>query len=156
MTLTSNVVVGQTVFQGAWDQVNLWDNTFYGEVSGIDPAAHPDNQYLDAAPRESVAYVRSNAYEPGRANVIVYNWALADAVEVNLNMVVALGATYEVRSALDFTGPPVHSGVFDGEPVALPMTGLTVAQPIGYDGAITPAEVAAPAFNVFVVTSACG
>jgi hypothetical protein len=93
-------------------------------------------------------FVRPNRFEPGRANIIVYNWDNLGSVAVDVSSVVAAGAAYEVRNAQDFFAPPVLRGVFDGEPLIMPMTGLTVAAPTG--PLLTPPPTG-PTFNVFIL-----
>jgi len=93
-------------------------------------------------------FVRPNRYEAGRANIIVYNWDKSNSVPVDVSSVLATNAAYEVRNAQDFFAPPVLSGVFDGNPLNLPMTGLTVAVPNG--PLLTPPRTG-PTFNVFVL-----
>jgi hypothetical protein len=83
-------------------------------------------------------FVRPNRYEPGRANVTVYNWDLKSDIEVDLHEVLMLGAPYEVRNVLDYYGDPVAAGTYSGTPVKLPMT----------DTSTGPDE-----FNAFVVFS---
>lgn len=95
-------------------------------------------------------YVRPNKYEPGRANLIVYNWARQSTVAVDVSPVLPVGTAYEVRNVQDFFAPPVLSGIYTGESLVLPMTGLTVAKPVG------PFEAAAPIgpeFNAFVLVA---
>ena len=70
-------------------------------------------------------FVRPNRYEPGRANVIVYNWDLKSDIEVDLHEVLMLGAPYEVRNVLDYYGDPVAVGTYSGARVRLPMTGAS-------------------------------
>src|SRR5207249_4518942 len=70
-------------------------------------------------------FVRPNRYETGRANIIVYNWDHLSSVPVDVSSVLASNAAYEVRNAQDFFAPPVLSGIFDGNPLALSMEGLT-------------------------------
>jgi hypothetical protein len=82
-------------------------------------------------------FVRPNRYEPGRANVIVYNWDLKLNIEVDLDEVLMLGTPYEVRNVLDYYGDPVAVGTYSGAPVRLPMTGASTR----------------PEFNAFVVFS---
>jgi hypothetical protein len=93
-------------------------------------------------------FVRPNRYEAGRAHLIVYNWDNLGSVTVDVSSVLTPGAAYEVRNAQDFFAPPVLSGVFDGEPLVLPMTGLTVAAPNG--PLLTPPPTG-PTFNVFIL-----
>jgi hypothetical protein len=95
-------------------------------------------------------FVRPNRYESGRAHVVVYNWDRLPTVAVNVGSVLPVGATYEVRNAEDFFAAPVCSGVFDGHPLELPMTGLTVAKPLAE---LKGPEPTGPTFNVFVLLS---
>lgn len=93
-------------------------------------------------------FVRPNRYETGRANIVVYNWDNLSQVSVDASSAMVPGAAYEVRNAEDFFAPPVLSGVYDGLPLVLPMTGLTVAVPNG--PLLTPAPTG-PTFNVFIL-----
>lgn len=94
--------------------------------------------------------IRPNRYEPGRANIVIYNWGNSAKVGVDVHSVLAVGVAYEVRNAQDFFSPPVVSGSFDGQPLQLTMTGLTVAKPMA--SLLTPAPTG-PTFNVFVLLS---
>lgn len=96
----------------------------------------------------SRVFVRPNLYETGRANIIVYNWSDLSTLPVDVSWVLPVGTAYEVRNAQDFFAAPVLSGTFDGQPLPLPMTGLTVAAPLG--GMLTPPPTG-PTFNVFVL-----
>jgi hypothetical protein len=93
-------------------------------------------------------FVRSNRYEKGRANIVVYNWDRSAKIAVDVRSVLDAGAAYEVRNAQDFFSPPVLSGTYDGQPLQLPMTGLTVAKPMA--DLRTPPPTG-PTFNVFVL-----
>ncbi len=76
-------------------------------------------------------FVRPNQYEPGRANITVYNWDLKNQVEVDVSATLQRGARFEVRNARDFYGQPVLSGVYDGAPLNLPMAGSQPAPEFG-------------------------
>lgn len=93
-------------------------------------------------------FVRPNRYQPGRANIVVYNWDNSPKVAVDVRSVLDVGAAYELRNAEDFFAPPVLTGTFDGQPLQLPMTGLTVAKPMA---ALRTPPPTGPTFNVFVV-----
>jgi hypothetical protein len=69
---------------------------------------------------------------------------------VDVSGILSDGDGYEVRNAQDFYGAPVLQGTYNGSALVLPMTGLSVATPIG---------VAAPAstgseFNAFILLPA--
>jgi hypothetical protein len=125
-------------------------NTFYGVVRGFSSGSFPNNTYLSSRPTGVKVFVRPNAYESGRANITVYNWANQSTVSADVSGILSDGDGYEVRDAQDFYGAPVLTGTYNGSPLVLPMTGLSVATPVG---------VAAPPhtgreFNAFVLLPA--
>jgi hypothetical protein len=132
----------------AWGYINT-DYGFPGwqQVSGLGAT----DRSVTSDPAEPKVFLRPNRYEPGRANVIIYNWSRQAAVPVDLSGIVRVGDPYEVRNVQDFFGAPVVSGTYGGGPVDVPMTGVTAAVPIG--GSPTPPPQTGPAFGVFVVTS---
>lgn len=151
LKLEDNYFVGEVNLSKPWTTVTITGNTFYSSLAGVDPKLYPQNTYLTAAPTTPKVFVRPNLYEPGRAHVIVYNWGGAQTVDVDLSKVLKVGASYEVRDAQNVFAAPVKAGTYPGGAVALPMTGLTPAQPVGSPGQIKPANYTGAAFNVFVV-----
>ena len=95
-------------------------------------------------------YVRPNKYEPGRANIIVYNWAKQATVSAEVAAVLPVGTAYEVRNVQDFFAAPVLAGVYQGGALVLPMNGLTVSKP---NGPFTAAAPIGPEFNAFVLVA---
>jgi len=93
-------------------------------------------------------FIRPNRFTTGRANIAIYNWTGYTNVAVDVSSVLAQGMVYEVRNAEDYFAPPVLSGIYYGQPLQLPMAGLTVAAPLG--GMLTPPPTG-PTFNVFVL-----
>lgn len=91
--------------------------------------------------------VRPNQYEPGRGNIIVYNWEGVSQVAADISSVLPVGTAFEIRNAQDILGAPVLAGVYDGGIVNLPMTGLSVAKTFQRNAT----ESTAPRFNAFVV-----
>lgn len=109
------------------------------------------SQYILSHPTTNRVFIEKNQYEPGRANIIVYNWQLAPTVDVDVSGVLPIGTAYEVRDAPDYFGEPVAHGVYTGTPLRLPMQGLQPAEPTG-DWVKTPAQTT-PQFHVFVLVS---
>lgn len=110
-----------------------------------------NSTFYSVRPTGKQIIVRSNAYEMGRANITIYNWDLSSAVTVSLaNTGLAAGQRFEVRNVQDYLGAPVLSNqVYSpGMTISLPMTGLTVASPIGLSQ--TPSSTG-PEFAVFVI-----
>ena len=151
VTLRGNYFVGQTIFAQPWSSVTMTGNTFYGDVTGVDTAAYPDNAYLAERPAETRVFLRPSSFEPGRAFVVVYNWAGLDAVDADLGGLLPHGTIYEVRSAQAPAAPPVAEGTFDGSPLHLPLVASPPAPPVCSPGGVDPSEETGEAFFVFLV-----
>jgi len=168
-TFTGNTIytkelinVGMSVTPAESPAKYVWDrNTYFGpallrvngenqnlaawRATGVD--SH--SKFIPEAPHGVWTFVRPNAYEPGRANIAIYNWDLKKAVPVDLSMVLKPSEGFEIRDAQNYFGEPVVQGVYDGKPVSVPMTGLTHVAPVG-DIAHQPQHTA-PGFAAFVV-----
>jgi len=121
----------------------------WSQVTGYDRNSH----YSMDLPTGLKIFIRPNHYEAGRANIIVYNWTHQDQVEVDLRSVLKIGDKYSVFNVQDYLGTPILSGSYDGKALKLPMTGLSVAVPIGRNSA---PRFTGPEFAVFVVRTASG
>jgi phosphodiesterase/alkaline phosphatase D-like protein len=104
--------------------------------------------YSTAAPTGKWVYVRPNAYETGRANIIIYNWDLSTTVDVDVSAVLQPGDAYAVYAAEDSLGAPVVSGTYVGGRIAIPMSGTNVRAPIGLG--FTPGTTR-PQFGAFIL-----
>jgi len=138
---------GEYDLNSANTNTTLTGNAIYSSLVNWTPSQYPSNTFYSADPADTKVVVRPNKYEAGRANITVYNWGLAAAVPVDVSGVLAVGQTYEVRNAQNWFGAPVLTGTYDGNPLSLPMTGLTAAAPVGW----TTPPASGPEFNVFVL-----
>ena len=132
----------------------MTDNTFIGMIVGFTPDQYGiGNVHLPDRPTTGKkVFVRPNRYEQGRANITIFNWDKAPAVVVDVRHVgLRIGDAYEVRDVQDFYGKPVLAGTYDGTPLTIPMTGLTVAAPIGRPDEYQTPPHTAPEFGAFVL-----
>lgn len=104
---------------------------------------------LGTTPALARVSVQPNAYEPGRATIVVDNWGGAVSVPVNVSGVLANGDLYEVRNVLTWFGSPAASGTYSGGSITIPLAAVTPTAPIG--GSPVAPLTPGPAFNVFVV-----
>jgi hypothetical protein len=133
---TGNYVVGGGgISEGTWTNATVTGNTVLS-ASATGPVR---------------VFVRPNEYEPGRANIIVYNPSGQGSVTVDLSGVVPAGVRYEVRNVQDLFGAPVASGTGGGA-ISLPMLGIQAPTPVGMSSSAAPTT--GPFFNVFIVTRA--
>jgi hypothetical protein len=115
-------------------------------VKGSRLDAH--SQYESGRPHGAQVFVRPNAFEPGRASVIVYNWDRSPAVDVDLSAIAPRGTRFTVRDVQDYFGAPLLSGTADGRPVRLPIRAVEGKGVLDSKPGI-PAT--GPEFGVFVV-----
>lgn len=155
VTLIDNYFVGRVGVYGSWRSGTIHGNTFHSEIIGIHPPTYPDNTYRDAMPTGTRVVVRTNAYDAGRVDLVVYDWDARGSVSIDLDDVLTEGAAYEIFSVYDFWGEPVASGVHDGSPIAVPTGTRPPPQPNGAPGAITGADDPGALFGVFVLRSSC-
>jgi hypothetical protein len=101
---------------------------------------------LSASTPPNHIVVEPNAYEPGRANIIVYNWTGAGSVTVDLSGALNIGDHFVVMNVQNFYGAPVMSGVYGG-PISLPIS--TVSPPPAIGGQAMPAT--STQFQTYVV-----
>jgi hypothetical protein len=128
------------------DKPSSWDE--WRRSSGLGAS----DRVLPNLPTETKVFIRPNKYEPGRANVVIYNWAHLAAVPIDPAGVLRSGDRYEVRNVQAVFGPPVASGVYQGAPIKIPMTGVVPPAPLGRVARTPPRT--APAFDVFLLTRA--
>ena len=152
LTYTNNYMAGQVFFEqgtgnGQWSSVTT---TGSAPTAGTAPNG---NVQINAggSPADQV-FVRPNGFEPGRGNIIVYNYSLAASKNVDLSLAgVQVGHNYRIYRALDIWGTPVATGTYAGGTVSVPIASWAPPQPRNGLGAGFPTY--APAFEVFVVRS---
>ena len=153
-TVQNNVFVSDTALMFNCSATTLSGNQIYGGYN-VSAGSYPSNTYHSSRPTGSWVSVRPNRYEPGRGHIVIYNWARAAQVAVNLSQAgLAAGDVYEIRDAQNFYGPPIATGVYGGGTVNVPMTSTVVALPVG-NAHVTPRHTG-PDFGVFVVMRTSG
>jgi hypothetical protein len=147
--VTGNFFLGGEMYmQGPITNTVVSQNVFYSLYNvGFSGADSLLNTFLDTPPADTVIVI-PNAYEPGRANVAVYNWSLKPFVSLDVSGVLSPGDFFEVSDAQNYFGPPAASGIYGGGSIVVPMTGLVAVSPIGKPGSRVHT---APRFAAFVV-----
>lgn len=106
------------------------------------------SQFADSKLNAVKIFLRKNQYEPGRANIAVFNWAKAKALEIDLSPVLKIGQRFHIVSAQNYFGTPLVEGTFTGKRVLLPMQPTKKHHPIGWPVPLPDTE---PLFGAFVV-----
>ncbi len=151
LTWTNNYVGGRYVeFQSPFSTSSTSGNlTWYTDIAGSLPSGFGGT---GTKPTTNVIKIYLNAYESGRADVVIFNWEQASNVTVDLSSFLSNGNTYNI---VDAQNPFVtyKTGTYGG-PVTFDMTVSSTVQPIGNDHQVrthTPRE-----FGCFIVTGGAG
>ena len=107
--------VTKTYLLSGWEQLTGFDGS---------------STVSSSMPGTSKVVVEPNAYEAGRANVLIYNWSHQGAVSVDLSQVLRSGDHYVIVNAQNFYGAPVTSGTYGGGSISIPITSVTPPTPI--------------------------
>jgi hypothetical protein len=145
---------GRVILGGINSGVKIAQNTILdfklASIQGLG-LIQGDNQFLTIKPSSSKIFVRPNQYEPGRANITVYNWGNTPQLSLTdtdlRDIQIQKGSHYELHNVQDYFND-VATGTYDGEKLILPMTGHTVAQPMGLDH---KPDSTFPEFGAFVL-----
>jgi len=132
----------------------MTDNTLIGLIVGftIDQYGKGNVHIPDRPTTGTKIFVRKNKYEEGRANITIFNWGKSDTVDVDVKDIgLKEGDSYELRDVQNYFEKPVVTGKYDGKPITIPMTGLTVAPMIGRAPEYVTPPHTSPEFGAFVI-----
>jgi Secretion system C-terminal sorting domain len=93
-------------------------------------------------------FLLPNVYDPKRANLLVYNWNMLNNVDVDVSGILNAGDHYELHNVLNYFNDVV-SGTYLGGMLSVPMTGHSVAFPLGYP--LLLGESTFPGFGSFIL-----
>ncbi len=138
---------------GGYSSLTMTGNYVYapGGFSGFSTGSFGSNTWTTSKPSGVKVFVRPNKYESNRANITIYNWNKQGTVSISAasltGVKIAAGQTYELHNVQNFFGDVV-TGVYDGSAINVPMSGHSVAQPVG--GVSKPPSTF-PEFGAFVL-----
>lgn len=127
----------------------LMNFTAWKTATGFDAAS----VFQNMVPAGTHVFIQPNEYEPGRANIIVYNHDSLPVVNINLSAAgLVNGQQFKIADAQNFFGTSLYTGTFNtASPVVnIPLTGLTTAAPAG----MAALPHTAPGFAAMVVLPA--
>jgi hypothetical protein len=77
----------------------------------------------DPRPNGARVILRPNKYDPGRANLVVFNWDKQPSTAVNLRPFLKAGDRFRLLNPRHFYGPPVVAGSVTERAIAVPVAG---------------------------------
>jgi hypothetical protein len=119
-----------------------------------------NSTYTTNLPTVNTVSLRTNKYEVGRANLVVFNWESNSVVNVDVSgLGYTQGQRFEVRDAQNYLGTPVLTTNYNAATptIRIPLTETNITSVFGYiAGKFTfdPNIHTAPLFNAFVLMGA--
>jgi hypothetical protein len=116
-----------------------------------------NSTYTTNLPTVNVVALRTNKYERGRANLVVFNWQSNSVVNVDLsNIGLNQGQSFEVRDVQNYFGTPLLTTNYNAAhpTISIPLTMTNVTAVTGgveNNYYINPNIHTASLFNAFVV-----
>jgi len=141
---------------GSWSSLNVSNSAVFRGLTGVASSFISDGtngnivQITPPATGNQV-FVKANDHDPRRARVVIYNHEDAPSVSVDLSSVLKSGEAYRIHSSFALFDAPMIEGVFDGNPVSIPMGSVVPPQPTGSNG-IADEDYPHRKFGVFIVT----
>jgi hypothetical protein len=84
------------------------------------------NLFMPELPTENYIVVHPNRYDENLAYIGIVNWKGEEFVKVE-PLILDVGQNYAIYDVENIIGPPVAEGVYDGEPILIPMNLSEVA-----------------------------
>lgn len=91
-----------------------------------------NSTYIDSVPDQTKIFIKPNKYDSNRFRIIIYNWKNSDKVSVNMDSMLSVGDSYELRNVQDYFRDSV-SGVYQGGQLEIDMKNRTRVKPVGYN-----------------------
>ena len=147
--VTGNFIMGGEVsFKDVTNSVFAGNTVYAISLVGVSESRYHDNTWYTRKPELGATFVRANYYEPGRANIIVYNWERKSETEADVSSVLRKGEKFVLLDAENYSGPPVLEGVYQGGTIKIPLAERETAKPVGLEKA--PGHTL-PEFGAFVL-----
>ncbi len=134
--ISGNYLIGGEVqLGGGYDNVTMQGNIIYASsILGFSSTDFPNNTFYSNKPNGIKIFVNPNKFEENRANITIYNWDHKDNIEISASQLTGIkirsGQMYELHNVQDYFND-IIVGIYDGSSINVPMTGHSVAQPLG-------------------------
>lgn len=143
---------GRIEMGGVNSEIKMEKNTILGfGINLISDFSASLNDMVRARPSQPRIFVRPNQYEPGRANITVYNWSKQEKITLSAedlkDVQITAGEQYELHNVQDYFDDVIQ-GTYDGQSIDVPMINHSVAQPMGLS--FKP-QTTFPEFGCFVL-----
>jgi hypothetical protein len=154
--LINNYLVERLEVYDLWTSFDLTDNTIYGNIDQNPENIINDisgNTFESSRPTTGKKiFVDANGIDPRRGRIVIYNYDNDDSVDVDLSSILKMGEAYRIHSVLGLFVDPLLNGVYDGNPISIPMGTVAPPQPNGDPNGIDEDDGPKKSFGVFIVT----
>jgi hypothetical protein len=132
LELLNNYISGVPVyFMTPFTNQTVTGNTFNKTTdwANFSPGSYPNNTYA-ANPTGTHVVVALNDYQTKRANIVIFNYDMANTVNVDVSSILGVGDSLYLRDVQNYWGTPILAAVYTGGSITIPMTGTDITQPV--------------------------
>lgn len=125
--IRDNIIVGRGLEIKNYREGDVRGNMIVnGDIQMInsEDVIQEDNQIVSSGELQSkgqTIVLRPNKYDPNRANLVIFNWNKALAVQVDVSDFLDNGEKYVLKDPKHFFGDPVHWGACEAGKIMVPM-----------------------------------
>ncbi len=158
--LISNNYLSENLWiTGSWSSMSLSNTSVFrgltGSASDYITNGTNGNTVLSSPPTSGKkVFVKANAYDPRRAKIVIYNYDEDANVSVDLSSVLKAGEAYRIHSVFGLFNNPLLTGIYDGNPVSIPMDEIDAPQPTGTNNIDDIEDNPHRKFGTFILTHA--
>jgi len=157
-TISNNYLSENFWVAGAWNRLDVTNTTIHRGRTGSSQSYVHDaggNTFFNTPPTSGKkVFVTANTYDPRRAKVVIYNFDEDSQVNVDLSSVLKAGEAYRIHSVFGLFNNPLVTGIYDGNPVSIPMDAIEAPQPTNSTGIDDIEDNPHRKFGTFIVTHA--
>jgi hypothetical protein len=167
LSVTQNTILSRKnlylLFFDSYSQIAAFqfnDNTYHvGSFKGENFSSWKTNSKQDSSstysaslPTQTKTVVIKNRYENGRGTAVLYNWANAASIELDVSSFLSDGDTCKVYDVSWLSGGSIAEGTVNNGKITVPMTGLTqVDKPNGPNQGYGSRYGHCPDYNAFLI-----
>ncbi len=153
--IKDNYLAERLEVYGLWNPIPFTNNTIYGNIDDADSKliASATNTLSTSKPTiGNKVFVDANGIDPHRGRVVIYNYNNADSVSVDLSSILQNAEAYRIHSVMGLFQEALITGVYDGNPISIPMGTIDPPQPNGNPNGIDANDGPKKKFGTFIVT----
>jgi len=157
--ISNNYLSENLWIAGSWSNLNILNTSVFRGLTDsastyITNGTNGNTVTTSPSLTGKKVFVKANAYDPRRAKIVIYNNDEDAEVSVDLSGLLKAGEAYRIHSVFALFNNPLLTGIYDGNPISIPMDAIDAPQPTGTTNIDELEDNPHRKFGVFILTHA--